>query len=420
MDAVFGLRQSHLFIMSKSVSIVLLLINVSTVIAREPIKSPPPANAAATVRARDLGIPFEGTPGQFNAITDVAGVEVGYTTLIEGQGKLEVGKGPVRTGVTAIIPRGHDSLNDPVYAGVFSLNGNGEMTGTAWVEESGFLEGPLIITNTHSVGVARDATIAWRIKHGAPDVTGYWWSLPVVAETWDGWLNDTNGFHVKPEHIAQALDSAHSGPVEEGSVGGGTGMICYEFKGGNGTASRKVVVENDAPSGSEKQSRTFTVAAFVQANCGRRPQLTIAGVPVGKEIPGVVYKQEAGSIIIVLATDAPLLPNQLKRLARRASLGLARTGSVSGNGSGDLFIAFSTANPNVTNPDRLTHSVQTIPNDLMDPIFTGVVQATEEAIVNALVDNQDMTGRDNHRVPALPHDRVRQLLAKYNRSGPQP
>ena len=398
-------------------SAVLVFISMSGIRAREPIVSPLPTKPGATVRARDLGIPFEGTPGQFNAITDVAGVEVGYTTLIEGEGKLEVGKGPVRTGVTAIIPRGHDSLNDPVYAGVFSLNGNGEMTGTGWVEESGFLEGPLIITNTHSVGTARDSTIAWRIKHGAPDVTGYWWSLPVVAETWDGWLNDVNGFHVKPEDVAHALDSAHGGAVEEGSVGGGTGMICYEFKGGNGTASRKVVMGAD--DASSDKSRTFTVAAFVQANCGRRPQLVIAGVPVGKQIPGAVYKEETGSIIIVIGTDAPLLPNQLKRLARRASLGLARTGSVSGNGSGDLFIAFSTANPKAANPDQVTHSVETIPNDLMDPIFTGVVQATEEAIVNALVDNHDMVGRDNHQVPALPHDRVRQLLAKYNRS-PQP
>jgi D-aminopeptidase len=300
---------------------------------------------------------------------------------------------------------------------VFSLNGNGEMTGTAWVEESGFLEGPLLMTNTHSVGVVRDATIAWRIKHGAPDQTGYWWSLPVVAETWDGWLNDINGFHVKPEDVAHALDSAHGGAVEEGSVGGGTGMICYEFKGGSGTASRKVEIAVEGGDKKEKQSRTFTVGAFVQANCGRRSQLVIAGVPVGREIPGAVYKQEAGSIIIVLATDAPLLPNQLKRLARRGSLGLARTGSVSGNGSGDLFIAFSTANPHAFDPDRIAHSVETIPNDLMDPIFTGVVQATEEAIVNALVDNHDMVGRDNHRVPALPRDRVRQLLQKYNRSG---
>ncbi|MEY2537091.1 MAG: D-aminopeptidase [Verrucomicrobiota bacterium] len=388
-----------------------LLVGVLVFDAREPIKEPPTAKASATVRARDLGIPFDGNAGQFNAITDVPGVEVGYTTLIEGEGKIEVGKGPVRTGVTAIIPRGHNSLNDPVYAGVFSLNGNGEMTGTAWVEESGFLEGPVIITNTHSVGVARDATIAWRIKHGAADNTGYWWSLPVVAETWDGWLNDINGFHIKPQHVDHALDSAHGGAIDEGSVGGGTGMICYEFKGGNGTASRKIEIK----AGKQDPSRTFTIGVFVQANCGRRPQLTIAGVPIGKEIPGEVYKEEAGSIIIVVATDAPLLPHQLKRLARRASLGLARTGSVSGNGSGDLFLAFSTANPNVSNPDKTTHPVETIPNDLMDPIFTGVVQATEEAIVNALVDNQSMIGRDNHRVEALPRDRVRELLKKYGR-----
>jgi L-aminopeptidase/D-esterase-like protein len=399
----------------------LLLLLVIDASGREP-QSPaptrvtPPAISTTEnkiVRARDLGIPFDGTPGQLNAITDVAGVEVGYTTLISGDGKLEVGKGPVRTGVTAIIPRGHDSLNDPVYAGVFSLNGNGEMTGTAWVEESGFLEGPVVITNTHSVGVARDAVIAWRVKHGAADNTGYWWSLPVVAETWDGWLNDVNGFHVTPENVFNALDSAHGSAIEEGSVGGGTGMICYEFKGGNGTASRKIEIKAE---GKDSPAKTFIVGVFVQANCGRRPQLTIAGVPIGKEIPGGVYKEETGSIIIVVATDAPLLPNQLKRLARRASLGLARTGSVSGNGSGDLFIAFSTANPKVANPDQVTHNVQTIPNDLADPIFTGVVQATEEAVVNALIDNHDMTGRDDHRVPALPHDRVRELLRKYNRA----
>jgi L-aminopeptidase/D-esterase-like protein len=399
---------------------VLVLVLVIDSYGREP-QSPSrtgisPAAKSTTenkvVRARDLGIPFDGRPGPFNAITDVAGVEVGYTTLIEGEGKIDPGNGPVRTGVTAIIPRGHDSLNDPVYAGVFSLNGNGEMTGTAWVEESGFLEGPVVITNTHSVGVARDATIDWRVRHGAADNTGYWWSLPVVAETWDGWLSDINGFHVKPEHVFRALDSAHGGSIEEGSVGGGTGMICYEFKGGCGTASRKI----DLKAGKDQPAQTFAVGVFVQANCGRRDQLTIAGVPVGKEIPGAVYKDEAGSIIIVVATDAPLLPHQLKRLARRASLGLARTGSVSGNGSGDLFIAFSTANPKVANPDQITHGVQTIPNDLMDPLFTGVVQATEEAIVNALIDNHDMTGRDNHRVPALPHERVRELLKKYNRA----
>jgi L-aminopeptidase/D-esterase-like protein len=400
---------------------LLSLVFVLDAPAREPQKSPPDIPKSAVVRARDLGIPFDGTPGKLDAITDVVGVEVGYTTLISGEGKLEVGKGPVRTGVTAIIPRGHASLNDPVYAGMFSLNGNGEMTGTAWVEESGFLEGPIVITNTHSVGVARDAVIAWRVNHGVADTTGYWWSLPVVAETWDGWLNDINGFHVKPENVFHALDSAHGGAIEEGSVGGGTGMICYEFKGGNGTASRKI----DIRASKETPARTFTIGVFLQANFGRRPQLIVSGVPVGKAIPGEVYKsaaadpsfggEEVGSCIAVVATDAPLLPNQLKRLARRVSLGLARTGTVSGNGSGDLFIAFSTANPNTANPDRVTHAVETIPNDLMDPLFTGLVQATEEAVINALVDNHSMTGRDSHHVDALPHDRVVGLLKKYNR-----
>src|SRR5213079_3706543 len=286
---------------------VLLLVIVLDSFAREPIKSPPPLIQAKIIRARDLGIPFEGTPGKFNAITDVSGVEVGYRTLISDEAKLEVGKGPVRTGVTAILPRGPASLNDPVYAGFFSLNGNGEMTGTPWIEESGFLEGPIIITNTHSVGVARDAVIAWRVKHGAADTTGYWWSLPVVAETWDGWLNDINGFHVKPENVWGALDTAHDGAVEEGSVGGGTGMICYEFKGGNGTASRvvSVAVARGANPAGQKVSRAYTVGVFLQANFGRRPQLIIAGVPVGKEIPGEVYKKESGSCIAVVATDAP-------------------------------------------------------------------------------------------------------------------
>ncbi|HEY3664239.1 MAG TPA: P1 family peptidase, partial [Chthoniobacterales bacterium] len=276
---------------------------------------------------------------------------------------------------------------------------------TAWVEESGFLEGPVVITNTHSVGVARDAVIAWRLAHGAADKTGYWWSLPVVAETWDGWLNDINGFHVKPNDVAHALDTAAGGPVAEGSVGGGTGMICYEFKGGTGTSSRVL----------EKKNGGYTIGALVQANCGRRPQLMIAGMPVGKEIPGSVYPKDTGSIIIVVATDAPLLPGQLKRLARRATMGLARTGSVSGNGSGDLFIAFSTANPDVANPEKPVHTVQTVPNDLLDPIFEATVESVEEAIVNALVDNRDMTGRDDHLVQALPHDRLRELLEKYHR-----
>src|SRR5437899_4469075 len=393
---------------------LLVLVIVLESSAREPQKHLPdtPVVENKIVRARDLGIPFEGRPGKFNAITDVAGVEVGYTTLMSGDGKLKAGKGPVRPGFNAILPHGHNSLNDPVYAGVFSLNGNGEMTGTAWVDESGFLEGPIVITNTHSVGVARDAVIAWRINHGAADKTGYWWSLPVVAETWDGWLNDINGFHVKPENVWHALDSAHGGALEEGSVGGGTGMICYEFKGGNDTASRKVEIR---PEGADKNRspQSFIVGVFLQANFGRRSQLMIAGVPVGKEIPGDVYKQESGSCIAVVATDAPLLANQLKRLARRVSLGLARTGTISGNGSGDLFIAFSTANPNVVNPDQVTHQVQTVPNDLMDPIFAGVVQATEEAAVNALVDNDSMTGRDNHRVEAIPHDRLRQIMKHF-------
>jgi D-aminopeptidase len=391
--------------MRKKIStlVALALFVASSLPAREPQTAPPPQTKA--VRARDLGVPFDGTPGKWNAITDVAGVEVGFTTLISGEGKLEVGKGPVRTGVTAILPRGRASLDDPVYAATFALNGNGEMTGTAWVEESGFLEGPIVLTNTHSVGVARDAVIAWRIKQGGADKTGYWWSLPVVAETWDGWLNDINGFHVAPNDVVHALDTAKSGPVAEGSVGGGTGMICYEFKGGTGTASRVL----------GKKDGGYTVGVLVQANCGRRPQLMIAGVPVGKEIPGSVYPKELGSIIIAVATDAPLLPGQLKRLARRASLGLARTGATSGNGSGDIFIAFSTANPGAANPEQATHSVVTVPNDRLDPLFDATVQAVEEAIVNALVDNHDMIGRDGHKVEALPHDRVRELLRKYNR-----
>src|SRR5438874_495108 len=391
--------------------LVLSLLLILDASAREPISAP-----TKTVRARDLGIPFDGTPGKFNAITDVPGVEVGYTTLISGEGKLEVGKGPVRTGVTAILPRGRDAMNDPVFAGYFSLNGNGEMTGTAWVEESGFLEGPIVLTNTHSVGVARDAVIAWRLAHGGPDAEGFAWSLPVVAETWDEWLNDVDGFHVKPEHVAHAIETAHGGAIEEGSVGGGAGMICYEFKGGTGTASRVVDLANKSTDSTARPART-TVGVLVQANCGRRPQLTIRGLSVGKEIPGSVYKQqETGSIIIVIATDAPLLPHQLKRLARRASLGLARTGSVSGNGSGDLFIAFSTANPHAADAKPPIRTIETMPNDLMDPLFTATVEATEEAVINALVDNHDMTGRDNHKVEALPHDRVRALFQKRNQS----
>src|SRR5213596_4150552 len=383
---------------------VLLLVLVIALdsFAREPIKSPPPIQAKIA-RARDLGMPFEGTPGKFNAITDVPGVEVGYTTLISGEGKLERGKGPVRTGVTAILPRGREAMNDPVFAGYFSLNGNGEMSGTAWVEESGFLEGPIVLTNTHSVGVARDAVIAWRLSHGGPDAEGFAWSLPVVTETWDGWLNDVDGFHVRPEHVAHAIESVHSGAIEEGSVGGGTGIICYEFKGGTGTASRVVSVHGIGDPGSSASPHPFIIGVLVQANCGRRPQLTIRGLEVGKKILGSVYKRETGSIIIVVATDAPLLPHQLKRLARRASLGLARTGSVSGDGSGALFIAFSTANAGAARADGLPR-VALLPNERMDPLFEATVQATEEAILNALVAGRTMVGRDGHTVLGLPHD----------------
>jgi len=365
----------------------------------------------AKPRARDLGVPFDGAPGPLNAITDVSGVTVGQTTLVSGDGKLQIGQGPVRTGVTAILPRGKDSMTIPVFAGWWSLNGNGEMTGTTWVEESGFLEGPVMITNTHSVGVVRDAVIQWRVAHGQPDPTGYWWSLPVVAETWDGWLNDINGFHVKPEHAFHAIDSAASGRVEEGNVGGGTGMICNEFKGGNGTSSRKL----------DMKAGGYTVGVFIQCNYGVRPNLRIAGVPVGKEIPenpayasASFSEQDRGSIIVVVATDAPLISHQLKRLARRVSLGLGRDGSISGNGSGDIFIAFSTANAGATAADHVV-DLKMLPNDMIEPVFAATVQATEEAIINAMVAAETMTGIENHKVIALPHDRLREVLKKYNR-----
>ena len=367
--------------------------------------------ASTKPRARDLGVPFDGTPGPLNAITDVAGVTVGHTTLISGEGKLQIGKGPVRTGVTAVMPRGKDSMNNPVFAGWWSLNGNGEMTGTTWVEESGFLEGPVMITNTHSVGVVRDAVIQWRVQHGQPDPTGYWWSLPVVAETWDGWINDINGFHVQPEDAFHAIDSAHGGAVEEGNVGGGTGMICNGFKGGIGTSSRKV----------ETKLGAFTVGVLVQCNYGSRKNLRIAGVPVGLEIPeddaytSTSFAQEdRGSIIVVVATDAPLVAHQLKRLARRVSLGLGRNGSVSGNGSGDIFTAFSTANSGAAKPDALAQ-ITMLPNDQLNPVFSATVEATEEAIINAMVAAETMTGIESHKVIALPHDKLREVLKKYDR-----
>ena len=370
--------------------------------------------AEDAVRARQLGVPFEGTPGPLDAITDVKGVEVGDTTLIAGDGPLTVGVGPIRTGVTVIFPRGKADSN-PVYAGWFTQNGNGEMTGTTWVEESGFLETPIAITNTDSVGVVRDAMIAWELKHSSPLAAEG--MLPVVAETWDGYLNDINGFHVKPEDLFNAMDNARGGPVSEGSVGGGTGMICYGFKGGDGTASRVL----------NKEDGGYTVGVLVQCNCGRRPQLTIAGVPVGKEIPqdapygmfhdgkGGDIEGDLGSIIIVIATDAPLLPDQLKRLARRATMGLARTGSTSGNGSGDIFIAFSTANPHAWNESPSPHTVETVSNDRISPLFNATVEATEEAIINALVAGKTMTGIDGHTVIGLPQGELQKAMKKYAR-----
>jgi L-aminopeptidase/D-esterase-like protein len=355
---------------------------------------------AAKPRARDLGVPFEGQPGPLNAITDVAGVEVGQTTIIRGEGPLVVGQGPVRTGVTAILPRGRAN-HAAVFAGWSSLNGNGEMTGTAWIEESGILDGPVMFTNTHSVGVVRDAVIQWQVQHGVTKSESLW-SLPVVAETWDGWLNDLNGFHIKPEHVFAAIDGARGGPVAEGGVGGGTGMICHEFKGGIGTASRVT-------------HAGYTVGVLVQANYGLRRQLHIAGVPVGEEITeGTIRHEEAGSILVLIATDAPLVPSQLKRLARRPPLALGRMGSVSGDGSGDLFLAFSTANPVPVIPGK-PGTVTMLSTEDMNPLVTAVVQATEEAIVNALVAGETMTGRDGHVVLGLPHDELRAVLKKYGR-----
>ncbi len=356
---------------------------------------------SAKPRARAAGVPLEGTTGPRNAITDVAGVAVGHSTIISGDGKLVVGSGPVRTGVTAVLPRGKD-WGDPVFAAWFSLNGNGEMTGTTWVEESGFLEGPVMITNTHSVGVVRDAVVKRRIERQAP---GAWWAMPVVAETYDGYLNDVNGLHVKPQNAFEALDTASPGAVTEGSVGGGTGMICFGFKGGIGTASRKL----------DEKSGGYTMGVLVQCNCGGRTQLHVAGVPVGLELQNPsIRKEDRGSIIIVIATDAPLLPHQLKRLARRATMGLARDGSTSGNGSGDIFIAFSTANAGAANPSGVSQ-LAVLPNERMNPLFDAVVQSTEEAILNAMFAAETMVGQDDHKVDALPVDRVREILKKYNR-----
>jgi D-aminopeptidase len=357
-----------------------------------------PAAAQSKPRARELAIPIDGTAGPNDAITDVRGVEVGHTTLISGSGKLVVGKGPIRTGVTVVHPRGKANA-DPVFGAWFTLNGNGEMTGTTWLQESGILEGPIAITNTHSVGIVRDAMLQWQVSR--PNMQP--WGLPVVAETWDGSLNDLNGFHVKPEHVFTALDSASSGPVKEGNVGGGTGMVCHGFKGGIGTASR---VAGD-----------YMVGVLVQCNYGVRPELRIAGVPVGKEITDLRAgsdDNEQGSIIVIVATDAPLLPHQLKRLATRVSLGVGRMGGYGGNSSGDIFIAFSTANPRVYS-DTGVKNVQMLPNARMNALMNATVQATETAIVNALLAAETMKGINDFTVYAMPLDRVRTIMAKYGR-----
>jgi L-aminopeptidase/D-esterase-like protein len=380
------------------------------------------AAAQSKPRARELGIPIGGTAGALDAITDVAGVEVGTTTIIEGSGKIVVGTGPVRTGVTVIFPRGNKDP-DPVFAGWFTLNGNGEMTGTTWVQESGFLEGPVGITNTHSVGVVRDAIIAWQVRNNALPPGG---ALPVVAETYDGGLNDIDGQHVKPPHVFAALDGAHGGAVTEGNVGGGTGMTCHGFKGGLGTASRKV--------------GAYTVGVLVQCNCCTRHDLSIAGVPVGLELTdmlpcfadpnshpngrhceskdkiqeGQEKDEGAGSIIIIVATDAPMLPDQLKRMAVRAALGVGRMGGHGENGSGDIFLAFSTANPKAAYGTGV-HEVKILANDDLNPFFVATVQATEESIVNAMLAATTMTGGDDRRVYALPLAQLRVVMAKYGR-----
>lgn len=371
-------------------------------------------------RARDAGVPFDGVTGKWNAITDVQGVTVGHTTLIKGDGPLIKGKGPVRTGVTAILPRGKEFA--PVYANFYALNGNGELTGTHWITESGFLETPILITNTGNVGIVRDAAWRWMDdnKYYAPFYKDYWYGYPVVAETYDGMLNDINGQHVKEKDVWRALDSAKTGRVEEGGVGGGTGMMCYSFKGGIGTSSRII----------DKKIGGYTIGVLVQANHGSRSQLTIAGVPVGKELTdtllfkmepftgGAIRRQpgeESGSIIIVLATDAPLLPGQLMRLAHRIPLGLTRTGGIGGNGSGDIFIAFSTANKNAFNNNNKEEQITTMPNELMNALFAATIQATEEAIINALFAGKTMTGINGNTVYALPHQKVIEILKKYNR-----
>jgi L-aminopeptidase/D-esterase-like protein len=364
-------------------------------------------------RARDLGVPFVGTPGTFNAITDVKGVEVGHSTIISGNGNNVAGEGPVRTGVTAIFPRG--KRYNPVYANWYSLNGNGEMTGTTWVTESGFLETPIMITNTNSVGVVRDAVLKWYVDTDWYRGEDWWYTYPVVAETYDGFLNDIYGFHVKEKHVIEAINNSSSGEVVEGNVGGGTGMMCLGFKGGIGTSSRLVTIKDS----------TYTVGVLVQSNFGAKKNLTISGVPVGVELKDTlnyVYKaapqsrrQEGdGSIIVIVATDAPLLPHQLKRIAQRVPLGIGIVGGRGSNGSGDIFLAFSTANENAFDRDNTTE-VKTFSNDLITPMFEATVQSVEEAIINAMVAAETMEGINGNKAYALPHDLLIEILKKYKR-----
>jgi D-aminopeptidase len=363
-----------------------------------------------TPRARDIGIPFEGDTGKFNAITDVAGVEVGYSTLISGQGKNVRGQGPVRTGVTAILPRGRN--NNPVYGNWYSLNGNGEMTGTTWITESGFLEGPVMITNTNSVGVVRDAVLKWFVKTGWYK-EDFWYTYPVVAETYDGFLNDIYGFHVKESNAFEALDTAKTGTIAEGNVGGGTGMMCLGFKGGTGTSSRLVKIKDT----------TYTLGVLVQSNFGSKKNFSIAGVPVGQELKDVMnyefkappsYNPGDGSIIVVVATDAPLLPHQLKRIAARVAIGVGKVGGRGENGSGDIFIAFSTANPTAFSRE-VTTKVDQLSNDQINPLFNATVQAVEESIINAMVAAETMEGINGNKAYRLPHKLVIDVLKKYNR-----
>ncbi|MGH6908267.1 MAG: P1 family peptidase [Aestuariivirga sp.] len=351
------------------------------------------------VRGRALGLPFPGTPGAHNAITDVADIEVGTVTLISGEGPLVVGMGPVRTGVTAILPRGKAKAAVPCAAGYYALNGNGEMTGTIWIEESGELQTPITITNTHSCGVTRDATIRWLVANG---MSGDW-GLPVAAETFDGELNDINGFHVTAEHTIAALDGARGGPVDLGSAGGGTGMICYDFKGGNGSASRVVSIAG----------QRYVLGVFLQANFGEREDLTILGTPVGQHIPHDKLRgKDQGSVIVIVATDAPLLAHQLKRIARRVPMGLARTGTIGNNSSGDIFLAFSTANEKAFATDSRARNMEFLPNGSLDPLFNATVEAVEESVVDSMLVNETMVGRDGNRSIALPHDELLALMRK--------